>query len=154
MKKSVFYGILFPVLAVQGSLHCMMYPRSRMDLEGRLNLSALQLVEDQSEKIIDWLKLAKEKLAARGNVYAVEPKDASAPLDRQHVMNDYWKSIAATLNQDIKNKALEQFLTINFGDLGYYLWRYHIAAALYAGANPNLITGDLFVHAYFKTIMP
>ena len=150
MKKSFFYGILFPVLAVQGSLHCMMYPRSRMDLEGRLISHAPGLesiYDDHLQRRIDWLRLAKEKLAAIGNVYAVEPKDASAPLDREHVMNDYWKSVAATLNSDLINEALEKLLAINFGAPGYYLKRYHIAAALYAGANPKLITFHEFIDA-------
>ena len=156
MKKIIFYGSMLLVLAVQGSVYCMLRPRGIIADGPRIGgygMNGRGLICEPIEHSIyriDWVARAKALLAAKGNVYEVEPKDALAPLDEHLVMNDYWKSVAATTDKKIKNEALEELLAITFGDHGYYLWRYHFAAALYAGADSKIVTGDSFVSAVLK----
>lgn len=159
LRKIGFYGTQLLLLAAHGSLHCMERPQAKLaddnrsddgrvvrrglgsrgvmrrGMRGALGLAGMG--HKRSGFRADWLGQAKEQLAARGNVYEVEPHDALASLDEKYVMNDYWKAIAASPNQDVKDTALGELLSINFSNAGYYLKRYHIAAAVYAGANPK-----------------
>lgn len=82
----------------------------------------------------------QKQLLQMGNIYKDEPpKDGKIPLDAEHVMNDYWKNIS-TQSQDVKDAALKVMLELGFNDSDYHMARYHYAAAVLAGANPN-ITG-------------
>jgi ubiquitin C-terminal hydrolase len=50
------------------------------------------------------------------------------------VLNDYWKKISLQ-HQEQKDAALKKIVDLNFTEKGYPLLRYHIAAAICAGAN-------------------
>lgn len=89
----------------------------------------------------DFLAETKDILAANNNVYIPEPVDAQASLEPQFVMNDYWRAMAlqnTIKNPTVKDSALKKILELQFTDFGYPLKRYHIAAAVYAGANPDV----------------
>jgi hypothetical protein len=87
----------------------------------------------------DFLGETKKILAEMGNVYDHEPQDRSAPLEQEHVMNQFWRDVA-TKNQVIKDHSLRTILHLNFTDAGRYLKRYHIAAAAVAHANLEYTT--------------
>lgn len=85
----------------------------------------------------DFVALAREKLAKDGNVYVPEPVSKDAPLTPELVLNPYWRAMQKR-PQEEKDEALKKILTIYFSDPGYFLERYHLAAAALIGANVNM----------------
>lgn len=84
------------------------------------------------------LEEVREILRADSNVYDSEPTVSTASLDEKHVMNAYWCRIKETRDPKIINEAFKKILSLSFTDEGYPLQRYHIAAAVLAGANPHV----------------
>ena len=84
----------------------------------------------------DFVSRARAVLAKEGNVYEKEPVSVDAPLSPNLVLNNYWRSLADK-PQEERDNALKKFLQINFSDDGYYLERYHLAAAAFIKANLN-----------------
>ena len=79
----------------------------------------------------------KEILAKMGNCYNPEPIDCNASLDESHVLNDFWKKLR-TQSKEEKDAMLQKIAALNFTDKGYPLARYHFAAGVLIGANPNV----------------
>lgn len=84
----------------------------------------------------DYLSQVRQILKNDNNMYVVEPANNLASLERELVMNEYWKSVE-TQSPEVKKNALEKILDLPIIVKTYPLLRYHIAAALYAGADPN-----------------
>ena len=93
---------------------------------------------EHSSRAYQFLAATKKTLSDMGNYYDFEPKSRTDSLDAKYVMNDYWQKIAAAQDQKTKNDALKTILSLNFTDAGYSLKRYHIAAAVLAGADHNI----------------
>ena len=87
----------------------------------------------QGHAQIRWTRTV-QTLQSLGNTYACPPENRDAPLDKKRVMNTYWSAVALK-PQPEKDRAFEHLITLAFGDDHYFLRRYHIAAALYAGAS-------------------
>ena len=127
--KILFYLALISILHI---------PYTRTMLENDYELEEL---------VYNQIKLLKKKsyLSQRPtNTYNPTPSDNNAPLDATHVLNDFWKSLAgyptALINDEFKKAAMYYG-----GDPNYTIRRYHIAAAVLTGADPNLEI-DIFSH--------
>lgn len=102
-------------------------------------------VEDRIA-ILKSLEATKRILLQDNNIYAREPQSIKWSLERKHVMNEYWLKIE-TQSPEVKEAALKKILRLTFSDIGYPLLRYHIAAAVYAGANPNVEVSEIYASA-------
>lgn len=85
----------------------------------------------------DWISVVHQMLAGDGNIYEPEPASKDAPLTPELVLNPYWRAMQ-NKSQLEKDEAFKKIVEINFSDRGFYLKRYHIAAAALVGANGNM----------------
>ena len=92
---------------------------------------------------IDFVAQARAALMQVGNYYEHEPTSVDAPLTPELVLNSYWCSMASK-SQAEKDDALKKVLDVNFSFDGYFLQRYHYAAAALVKANLNMAGGGCF----------
>lgn len=63
----------------------------------------------------------------------------NAPLDENKVMNTFWRNMQEK-SQEEKDEAFKKHVFRHeYNDYTYSVWRYQVAAGVYAGANPNLL---------------
>lgn len=93
--------------------------------------------EKRSRPKVDLVAKARDALMQVGNIYEHEPTSVDAPLTPELVLNNYWRSLA-NKSQEEKDDALKKVLDINFSYRGYFLERYHYAAAAFIKANLNM----------------
>ena len=138
MKKQLL-SITLVALSLTQHAVCMEYFADVSDTESEEELLESTAFIDCPESNA-LLMSTKEALKLIGNTYAHEPTSKEAPLTEEYVLNDYWQNIAVLnrINVDIANSALNYVFDLFFPDAGYPLWRYHVAAAMLAGANPNI----------------
>lgn len=108
---------------------------------------SLKSMEGFERDTYDHLKDTKKKLCQMGNIFDPEPTDENAPLEVERLKTDFYEKLKGKSSAEIQ-KTAEEILSLNFNGKGNgrALYRYHVAAAVLAGAHPDIVRNKRVSH--------